>query len=206
MTQAPMTQDSVWPPPPMVQGQPAAWAAPVCPFKWTYRRAPGKVAGKANIADFREGYLQFDGEGVIIQGKAVPRAEIRALVIIPCALLSILLAVIANSIMEYAVRSDQRLGVRWDSVREVLLSPDKQQACLIYDAPNYKGRVKTFSLALTATPGYYDVLAQAAQHFAATRTSEGRLKGATPLAAWIVLGLFFAFIVAAVVVASLPHH
>lgn len=203
---SPTFQDGVWPPPPTVQGQPTAWASPLCPFKWAYRRAPGKAAGKANVADFREGYLQFDAEGVIIQAKAVPRAEIRALVLIPCFLLSILIAVVANAIMEYAVRSDQRLGVRWDSVREILLSPDKQQACLIYEAPNYAGKVKAFSLALTPTPGYYDVLAQAAQHYAATRVSEGRLKSATPLAAWILLGLFVAFLVVAVVFATLPPH
>ena len=201
-----MAEDSVWPPAPSIQGQPIAWSAPACPFKWAYRRAPGKIAGKANIADFREGYLQFDAEGVIIQGKAVPRAEIRALVIIPCALLSILLAVVANSIMEYAVRSDERLGVRWDSVREILLSPAKQQACLIYDAPNYKGKVKTFSLALTATPGYYDVLAQAAQHYVAVRVTEGRLRGATPLAAWILLGLMVAFFIGLIVFATMPSH
>ncbi len=154
----------------------AVYAAPVCPFKWLYRRAPGKAGAKANVADFREGYLQFDPEGIIIQAKAVPRAEIRAWVLVPCVLLSLLIAVVANSIMEYAMRSDQRLGVRWDSIKEILLSPDKQQACLVYDAPNYKGNIKTFTLAFTPAPGYYEMLVQAARQYAPGQIAEGRFE------------------------------
>ncbi len=203
---APDPNASVWPPPPMGQPQ-AAQPLAVCPFKWTYRRAPGKLAAKANIADLREGVLQFDPDGVIIQGKAVPRAEIRALVLIPCVLISLLLAVIANSLMEYAFRQDQYLGVRWSSVREVLLAPDKQQACLIYDAPNYAGKIKNFSLAFTPTPGYYESLVQAVRQYAPVPVAEDRLRMASSpvllaVLAALVVGVIFFILWAAIS----PHH
>lgn len=197
----------IWPPPPMTAQPQAVYAAPVCPFKWLYRRAPGKAGAKANVADFREGYLQFDPEGIIIQAKAVPRAEIRAWVLVPCVLLSLLIAVVANSIMEYAMRSDQRLGVRWDSIKEILLSPDKQQACLVYDAPNYKGNIKTFTLAFTPAPGYYEMLVQAARQYAPGQIAEGRLKSATPLLVLIFLILILVTVFGAILYAALaPQH
>ena len=184
---------TVWPPPPMGQPQ-AALPLAACPFKWTYRRAPGKVGSKACIADMREGVLQFDTEGVIIQGKAVPRAEIRALVLVPYVLISVLIAIIANSLMEYAFRQDQYLGVRWGDVREILLAPNKQQACLIYDAPNYAGKIKTFSLAFTPTPGSYETFAQAVRANAPVSIAEDRLRiASSPL----ILG-FLAFLILAV--------
>ena len=179
----------------------------VCPFKWLYRRAPGPLGAKACVSDLREGVLHFDAEGIIIQGKAVPRAEIRALVLIPCFLLSLLIAVIANSLMEYAFRHDEYLGVRWSQVREVLLAPDKQQACLIYDAPNYAGKIKTFSLAFTPMPGYYEALVQAVRQSAPAPAAEGRLRMASSP---VVVG-FLIFILLAVFgvifwAAFFPHH
>ena len=196
----------VWPPPPANQFQ-AVQPVAACPFNWVYRRAPGPVGAKASVADLREGVLQFDAEGIIIQGKAVPRAEIRALVLIPCFLISLLIAVAANSLMEYAFRHDEYLGVRWGSVKEILLAPEKQQACLIYDAPNYAGKIKTFSLAFTPTPGYYETFAQMARQYAPVTVAEGRLRMASSpvviaLLAFLILLVFGLIIFAAVS----PHH
>jgi hypothetical protein len=184
----------------------AAQPVAVCPFKWTYRRAPGKLAAKASVADLREGVLQFDAEGVIIQGKAVPRAEIRALVLIPCALISVLLAVIANALMEYAFRHDEYLGVRWNSVREVLLAPGKQQACLIYDAPNYAGKIKTFSLAFTPAPGYYELLVQAIQQYAPVPVAEDRLRIASSPVLLAVLAALILGVFGLIIWAASSHH
>ncbi len=196
---------TVWPPPPTGQPQ-AALPLAACPFKWTYRRAPGPIGVKAKISDIREGVLQFDTEGVIIQGKAVPRAEIRALVLIPCFLLSLLLAVAANAVMEYGFRRDMFLGVRWGQVREVLLAPGKQQACLIYDAPNHAGKMMTFSLAFTPAPGYYEALVQAVRQNASAPVAEDRLRNATTPAAWAVLILLLLFFVGIILYASYATH
>lgn len=183
----PSSEAGVWPPPPSVSG---AVPAVAVPFKWLYRRASGKIAGRAFIADFREGLVQLEPEGIVVQGKAVPRAEIRLLVLIPCLIFSVLIAVIANAVMEYGMRKDQWLAVRWDSVREVLLSPTKQQAVLIYEAPNHAGKVKTFSLAFTPAPGYYETFAAAARQYASGAVTEGRLRNATSPAVWVILGAF----------------
>ena len=182
----PSSDAGVWPPPPSVAGAVPAVAAP---FKWLYRRAPGKVAGRALIADFREGLVQLEPQGIVIQGKVVPRAEIRVPILIFCLLFSVLIAAIANAVMEYGMRKDQWLAVRWDSVREVLLSPTKQQAVLIYDAPNYAGVTKTFSLAFTPAPGYYETFAAAARQYVPGAVTEGRLRNATSPIVWAVLAL-----------------
>lgn len=176
----------VWPPPPSVAGAVPAVAAP---FKWLYRRAAGKVAGRAFIADFREGLVQLEPQGIVIQGKVVPRAEIRMLVLIPCLLISVFIALIANAVMEYGMRKDQWLSVPWSSVREVLLSPTKQQAVLIYDAPNYAGVTKTFSLAFTPAAGYYETFAVAARQYVPGAVTEGRLRNATSPIVWAFVGL-----------------
>lgn len=181
----------VWPPPPSVAGA-GAVPAVAAPFKWLYRRAVGKVARRAFIADFREGLIQLEPQGIVIQGKVVPRAEIRMLVLIPCLVLNVLLAVIANAVMEYGMRSDQWLSVPWSSVREVLLSPTKQQAVLIYDAPNYAGKVKTFSLAFTPAPGSYEAFADAARQHVPSAVTEGRLRNATSPIVWVFVGLLLA--------------
>ena len=184
----------VWPPAPMGQVS-APLAGPACVFRSLYRRGIGKVAAKANISDLRVGTIQFDAEGLIIQGKAVPRAEIRLAIMLPLVLLSILFAAIAGSIMEYAARHDERFGVRWSDVREILLSPAKNEACVVFDAPNYAGNVKTFSLGMRLGPEYYPLFAQSAQQHAPAILSEGRLRNATPLVLWIALGVILALVI-----------
>ncbi|MGI4792309.1 MAG: hypothetical protein ACRYFS_26075 [Janthinobacterium lividum] len=197
---------TVWPPPPV--GQPhAALPLAVCPFKWVYRRAPGKLGVKSCIADMREGVLQFDSEGVIIQGKAVLRAEIRALILVPCYLAGLLIGAIVNAVLDSACRQDQFIGVRWENVRQVLLAPKKQQACLIYDAPNYAGKIKTFSLAFAPTPGYYEVLVEEVSRHSPIPVTEDRLRNATTPVAWAILAALLLFVTGLVIFAvSSPNH
>ena len=150
--------------------------------------------------------MQFDPEGVIIRGRAVMRAETRAMILVPCYLAGLLVGAIVASILESTARHDEYVGVRWNQVREVLLAPGKQQACLIYDAPNYAGKIKTFSLAFTPAPGYFEYFSQTARQFASVSVSEGRLKNATTPAAWAGLALLVLGIVGLVAWASAPHH
>ena len=195
----------VWPPPPMGQVQ-APQPLPGCPFNWVYRRAPGLLGRKAKISDVRAGYLQFSPEGVLIQGKAVLRAETRALILIPCYLVGLLVGAIVASVLETACRHDEYFGVRWADVKEIVLAPKKQQACLLYDAPNYAGKMMTFSLAFTPTPGYYEMLAQAAGQYAPVTVTEDRLRNATTPAAWAALALLVLFLVGLIAFAASPHH
>jgi len=188
--QAPFVQPAVWPPPPMTGQQPqAGWAGPACGFKWLYRRLPGTIAKKALVADYRVGYLQCDSEGIVIQAKAVPRPEIRLMVLLPAIFLSMPLALIASLVMEYGLRKDRREGIRWGSVRQVMLAPAKGQAGIIYDAYNHAAQMKTYSLAFTPTVGDYEAFAEAARRNVPDRLEEGALVSATPPVLWVLLGL-----------------
>lgn len=205
-SELPGQNSGIWPPPPTGQAQ-APQTLPGCPFKWIYRRAPGALGVKAKISDVREGYLQFSPEGILIQGKAVLRAETRAWILVPCYLAGLLIGAIVASILETACRHDEYFGVRWADVKEVMLAPNKQQACLVYDAPNYAGKIMTFSLAFTPTPGYYEMFAQAARQYSPVTVAEDRLRNATTPAAWAILGLLLAFVIGLIVWASVaPHH
>lgn len=190
----------IWPPAPVGQVE-APLTGPACPFRSLYRRASGKAAKKANISDPRVGFIQFDAEGIILQGKAVPRAEIRLSIMIPLVLLNLFVAAVAGTIMEYATRHDERLGIRWPDVKEILLSPTKNEACVVYDAPNYIGQVKTFSLGVRLGPEYYPLFAQSAQQYAAPLLTEGRLRNATALSLWIALGVILALFIGLIVMA-----
>ena len=184
---------AVWPPPPTVGApQPAAWTLPATPFQYLYRRGPGPVGAKSPISDFRSGTLFFDDQGIIIDGRACPRAQVRYAVSLPFVLLGLLTAAVAHYVMEYGVQHPERLGVRWDQVRHLTADPAKPQGCLVYDAPDYKGRIRTFSLGFTMTPGYDGVLRQAARTFIPDRFQEARLRNATTPGVWVFLGVFFA--------------
>lgn len=195
----------VWPPPPTGQVQ-AAQSLPGCPFKWVYRRAPGPLGVKAKISDVREGWLQFSPEGVIIQGQAVLRAETRAWILVPCYLAGLLIGAIMASVLETACRHTEYFGVRWADVKGIVLAPNKQQACLLYDAPNYAGKIMTFSLAFTPSPGYYGMLAQAAQQYSPAPVTEEPLRNATTPAAWVALALLVLFVVGLIAFAAAPHR
>ena len=192
---SPAFDGTVWPPPPVVPQQMPQWSVPFTPFKYLYRRAAGPVAAKANISDFREGKLFFDEQGVIIDGRACPRAEIRYAIVIPCICLGLLIGAAVSYILEFAVQHPERVGVRWDQVRQVAIDPAKPQGCIVYDGVDYKGRTRTFSLGFTMTPGYDGVLRQAARTFVPDRLQEIRLRNATSPRAWAFSGLVILAIV-----------
>ena len=201
----PSVQGSVWPPPPLMQ--PVPQAVPFTPFTYLYRRAAGPVAVKANISDFREGKFFFDEQGVIIDGRACPRAEIRYAIVIPCVCLGLLIGAVVSYVLEFAFQHPERIGVRWDQVRQIAIDPAKPQGCLVYDAPDYKGRPRTFSLGFTMTPGFDGPLRQAARVFVPDRLQEIRLRNATSPRAWAWSGVVILAIVVGLLllVMSKPH-
>ncbi len=201
----PSVVDGVWPPPPVVQPQPSQWDTPFVPFKYLYRRGVGSAGAKAPTSDFREGVLFFDEYGVIIDGKACPRAEVRYWVSMPFILLGLLVAAVVHYVMEYAVQHPERIGVRWDQVRHITVDPAKSQGCIVYDAPNYKGDIRTFSLGLTITPGYEETLRYAARTFIPDRFQEARLRNATLPGVWIFIAVFFAALIGIILFAALRH-
>ncbi len=47
-----------------------------CSFKWLYGRAPSPLGAKAELLNIRQGVMQFDPEGVIIQGKTAQNKDV----------------------------------------------------------------------------------------------------------------------------------
>ena len=86
-------------------------------------------------------------------------------------------------------------GMRWSQMREIVLAPAEQQACFVYDAPNFAGKMVTLSLAFMPAPGYYEMVAQAVHQYASIPIQEGRLKNATKPIVWIILFLLLLILV-----------
>lgn len=193
----PVSQSDVWPPPPAGQGA----EGPAFAFRSLYLRVQGTVS------DFREGVVRLEPSGLVIQGKAVPRAEIQALVLIPCVLLSLILAVVASLLMEYAFRRDQLLTVAWAQVRQIVLVPAKGRVGIAFEAPNAKGKMKPYTLAFPLDPQTYAAFVAEAQRLLPDRTREGNLRsGNSPLVVGVLVFIVVAVIVGAVFFATSSHH
>ena len=183
----------VWPPPP------TQTPGVMIPFRTVFAFAEGSVPL------FRIGSLSFNEKGVTIQGKVVPRYEIQVPIIAALFLIRIGW-LIAYLIMEYAVRSDAALAVPWGQVRRVVLAPRKRQACLVYEAPNYKGVLKTFSLTTKLDPAMYDAYVAAARQSIPDRVAEGKLRAWTSPVVWTVcVGVLISLVVIGILVALSNH-
>ena len=193
-SELPGQNPNVWPPPPTGGSQPQAL---MFPFKTEFYTAAGSVPL------FRVGTVSLHAEGVSIQGKAVPRYEIQ----IPILIVSALLVgfIIVYALLEYAFRGDAMANIPWTDVRGVTLVPKKRQICLVYDAPNYKGIVKTFSLTFRPAQAEYEAFAQNIQTFLPGRVTEGSLKRWTSPAVWIFAVAVLFGIIVQVALASLTH-
>lgn len=169
--------NTVWPPPPV--GQPASGKS--YPFKTLLSYVQGSVP------DFRVGTISLYPEGFSIQGKAVLRSEIQIPILAVCLLLR-LGFFIAYAVMEYGIRRDAYLTVAWADVRELVLMPKKNRVCLVYSAPNYKGIIKTFSLAFKLDTVLYTAFVSNIQQSIPGRVREGKMRAWTSPRAWVFLG------------------
>ena len=167
----------VWPPPPSAY----------LPQAQTYPFVTQLSYVQGSVPDFRVGTVTLSPEGVFIQGKSVIRAEIQVPILIGCLFLR-LGFLIAYAIMEYGFRRDATLSVAWADVRELVLVPNKNRACLVYTAPNYKGVAKTFSLAFKLDPALYASFVAEAGRSIPERVHEGKLRAWTSPKAWVLLG------------------
>lgn len=179
----PSGYEGVWPPPPTVPASSYGAVQPslgmAFPFKTEFRYVQGSVPL------FRSGTLWLSPYGLAIQGKAVPRYEIQ----VPILVVTIVLGagwVIAYLIMEYAIRTDAALDLAWDRVQQVVLSPKKRRVCLVYDAPDYKGVVKPYSLTTNLPGPQYDAFVEAARPHVSDRMLEGKPRNWTSPVVWVV--------------------
>ena len=188
---------AVWPPPPTNQA--TSPQAVTFPFKTLLSYVQGSVP------DFRVGTVTLYPEGVTIQGKAVVRSEIQVPVLIACLFLR-LGFFIAYAIMEYAIRRDEVLSVPWASIKRIVTVPKKRRVCLVYSAPNYKGVVKTFSLAFKLEPVQYAAFVSAAQRQVPDRLGEGKLRAWTSPRVWVFCGGALVGLLILLVVALTSGH
>lgn len=139
------------------------------------------------MPNFRLGTLTVNDSGITIAGKAVPRYEIQVPILIACLFLR-LGFLIAYCIMEYGVRKDELLSVGWGQIRQIVTNARKQRVCLVYEAPNYKGVVKTFSLTTRMEPPQYEAFLATARQRLPGRVTEGKLRAWTSPPVWVFCG------------------
>lgn len=188
---------SVWPPPPTSQF--ASPQALTFPFKTIFQ-----YVKPSSVPLFRVGTVSLYPEGVSIQGKAVTRYEIQASILAISLFLRLFL--VAYLIMEYAIRRDEFLNVPWADVKEVVLVPKKRRVCLVYNAPNYKGIIKTFSLTLSPGLAYYEAFVGSVTGFLPDRVIEGKLRPWTSPPVWIFCtGLLVILIFLGILFAASPQ-
>ncbi len=187
----------VWPPPPTNQAY--LPQARTYPFKTLLKYVQGSVP------NFRVGTVSLLPEGVVIHGKSVVRYEIQVPILIACLLLR-LGFIIAYATMEYGVRRDERMTIDWANIRSLVLAPKKQQVCLVYDAPNYKGVIKTFSLAFKLDPALYESFAANVRESLPDRVQEGKLRAWTSPPVWVFCGGVVAGLVVLLILFVVSSH
>ncbi len=196
-SELPGQNPGVWPPPPT--GQFAPPQALTFPFKTIFQ-----YVKPSSVPLFRVGTVSLYPEGVSIQGKAVTRYENQWSILAISLFLRLFL--VAYLIMEYAIRRDEFLNVPWSDVKQVVLVPKKSRVCLVYDAPNYKGIIKTFSLTFNLGVTYYEAFVSNITGFLPDRISEGKLRPWTSPPVWIFcIGLLLVLIFYGVLFATTSH-
>jgi hypothetical protein len=154
------------------------------PFKTLFLRIDGPVS------DFRTGVVEVTTEGIRITGKAVKNAEAQIPILIVTLFLRLWL--IAYLLLEYAFRNDKWLTVPWRHVRQVGLTPRKRRVCLVFETPNDKGIVKTFSLAFKVPPEHYDSLVESLREFVGPRVEEVKMRSwNSPAMVMFLIGIGF---------------
>ncbi|BDI31737.1 hypothetical protein CCAX7_37880 [Capsulimonas corticalis] len=158
----------VWPPAPISDAPGFVYGSCIVPFSTLFLRIKGSVS------DFRTGSIEVQQAGLSVMGKAVPNAETQIPILIVAALLRVgwLLAVL---VMEYGFRKSKWLVIPWENIQQVGLVPNKSRVCLVFDAPNDKGVVKTFSLAFKLAPEQYTQFVSAVKPFVTDRIGPSNL-------------------------------
>jgi len=157
------------------------------------------------VSDMRNGTLWFNDEGMGMAGKAVLPTEYRTPILLVCLVLR-MGVIIAYLIMEYGFRKDRQLFVPWSDVAKVVVSPLRDNACLVFNAPTFYNttKVKLTSLAFKLNPMFADAFIAAAQHYVGGRIEERKLPPAT--SPWVVVLLVVVILAAAIGIAIYAGH
>ena len=173
----------VWPPP--VNTGPALPGVEqlLAPFTFVYKRLKG------SLADFRDGSISVSDEGITIDGRAMPRAEIYTPIMVVLVVLSLLLDAIAYSIMRYGMLRPQQVKLPWSNISAIVLVPQRRWVGLSYSAPNYKGTVKQFCFCFGLQPDQFETFEALARQYAPEVTSVGKLKAGRSIIVLVLVGI-----------------
>jgi len=179
----------VWPPPPGGVSQEPVWF----PLRFVYRRVEGA------LSDFRDGMVGVNPFGIVIDGRTQPRAEIyQTVALVSFLIIGIPGLLISTTIMRYAMLTRNVLQLPWNTIQSVVWKADKRIVCLVYDAPNYAGVIKRYSLAFRLPPELFPAFQEQIQGLAPGKGGEGKIKNPDAIAMWI-LAVLVLLITAAVV-------
>lgn len=192
----PQGQSPVWPPPASTGPAPIYPTQPpsMFPFKYVHERYSG------NIADFREGSFGVSPAGLLIQGRAQPKAEIYQTVLVLSFLFcyGILGASIAYLIMRYACLRNETCQIPWNQVRAMVTVPEKNKLCIVYEPQGQQldyqtGMGKTYCLTMSFSPDDYAGLMQTTESYAPHFAQPGKLRSATSIVVWVFVILVLVF-------------
>lgn len=186
--------NAVWPPPVYAEpSQPTVFHK----FNFLYERVDGSVA------DFRSGQIGVDAGGIIVDGKAQPRAEIYQPILIAALLIYSPLLLIAYPILRYAFLQSTTLAIPWQMMKSITSIPKKRKICLVYDAPNYANVMKTYSLTMQFRKDVYSEVAGAIDASAPGLLQPGKIRAAYSPVVLVWLTCVLISLVAVLVIASM---
>lgn len=200
----PAPPQQVWPPQPNVWPPPASNVQEVptfFPFTYVHELAEGC------LSDFREGSIGISSSGLVIQGRMIPRAEIYQTVLV----LAFFLcrgfgSIVAYYVMRYGCLRNEICYIPWEMLQKVITVPKKNKLCVVYYAPRYNGEIVTFSLTMKLKPDYYQSYIDILSANAPLVIKTGRIRAATGIIYWVVVGFIVLCLAIAAFVANFPNH
>jgi hypothetical protein len=160
-----------------------------------------------NVSDFRKGTIAVDPAGITLQGKFAIPAEIYKPVVIIGWLVFGCGVIIADLIMRYCIFNDRTYRLNWNNIQRIVLVEQRCLACIVYDAPNEYGKVKTSSFAFSMPPERYDAFLANVNQYAPGLAKPGKLKrGDSTLMVILVAFILVMFLIILITAATGSHR
>ncbi len=143
---------------------------------------------EGSVPNFRRGAVRISSEGVLIDGQAVLPYEYQ----LPVFVLGLFLTPLwlaAYLVMEYGMRRRECQLLPWKQVRRMASVPREQLVCIVYDARNFRGRDRVYSLSFPLNQSDYEAVTACATICRPEKAGEGKLRWWTSPINW-AFGLF----------------
>jgi len=119
-------------------------------------------------------------------------------------LIGVVVALIIQMVIEMACRSAASLYLPWPQVKGIVLISRMRMVCFVFNAPNYAGKMRTFSLPFRLDPAAFAAFGETARTYAPQLTVEGNIgRAMMPLTrVFLVYLALIVLIIAVVAIAS----